>query len=172
MATIHTITSAEAKQLLDNDEAVLIDVREPAEHRSLKIPGAQNIPLSRIQAKHVKNQPKQKVILHCKTGRRSQEACNKVISGLDADIFNVEGGIDAWSASGLAVEKGKSSVLPIDRQVQVTIGAMILIGLALYQFVTPLGLILPLIAGLGLSNAGITGWCGLGKAMALMPWNR
>lgn len=70
------------------------------------------------------------------------------------------------------IEKGSSSVLPLNQQVQLTIGVMIVAGLVLFQFVTPYGLILPLIAGLGLMNAGLTGWCGLAKIMALMPWNR
>ena len=172
MATIHTISAAEAKKLLDSDEAVLIDVREPAEHRSEKIPGAHNIPLSQIRSEHVKSQPKQKIILHCKAGKRSREACSKIISDLEFDIYSIDGGIDAWSASGMDIEKGSASILPLDRQVQLTIGIMIVIGLALFKFVTPYGLLLPLIASLGLINAGLTGWCGLAKVLALMPWNK
>jgi rhodanese-related sulfurtransferase len=172
MANIQNISSAEAKKLLHSNEAILIDVREPAEHRSEKIPSAQNIPLSRIQSDHIMRHKNKKVILHCKAGKRSEEACQKVIQDLDFDIYKIEGGIDAWSASGMEIEKGAASVLPLNQQVQLTIGIMILTGLALFQFVTPYGLILPLIAGLGLINAGLTGWCGLAKAMAMMPWNK
>ena len=172
MGTIHYISSQEAKKLLDSQEAALIDVREPAEHRSQKIPHAQNIPLSKIQSDHLKNHSNKKVILHCKAGKRSQEACQKIIENLDYDIYSIEGGIDSWIAAGLDIEKGQSSVLPLDRQVQLTISGMIITGLVLYQFATPFGLLLPLIAGLGLANAGLTGWCGLAKFMALMPWNK
>lgn len=172
MANIQNISTAEAKKLLDSNEVLLIDVREPAEHRSEKIPGAENIPLSRIQSNHIKPYKDKKVIFHCKAGKRSEEACQKIIQGLDFDIYSIEGGIDAWSESGMDIEKGSASVLPLNQQVQLAIGIMIVTGLALFQFVTPYGLILPFIAGLGLMNAGLTGWCGLAKVMALMPWNK
>ena len=172
MSKIHSISVAEASDLLDRNEAILIDVREPAEHRSEKITNAQNIPLSHIDSDHVKGEKEQKVILHCKAGKRSQAACEKIISDLDFDIYNLDGGIDAWSVAGLDTEKGASAVLPLNQQVQLTIGLMIITGLLLFQFFTPYGLILPLMAGLGLVNAGLTGWCGLARLMSVMPWNR
>jgi len=172
MANIQNISPVEAKNLLDNNKAVLIDVREPAEYRSEKISYALNIPLSRIQSNYIQQHKDKKVILHCKSGNRSLEACKKVIQSLDFDIYTIDGGIDAWAASGMDIETGKSNILPLNRQVQLTIGLMILSGLVIYQCVTPFGLVLPLVAGIGLMNAGITGWCGLAKIMALMPWNK
>jgi len=49
---------------------------------------------------------------------------------------------------------------------------MILVGLLIYYFITPYGLFLPLMAGLGLMNAAVTGWCGMAKFLAIMPWNQ
>ena len=174
MGQIHDITPEAAHAILENEKAILIDVREPAEHRAEKIPHSQNIPLSKIHPSLFKEQIESntKLIFHCKSGRRSMEACKKISKNSQADTYNIIGGIENWSKSGFEEEKSKTSVLPLDRQVQLVISTMILIGLVIYYFVTPWGLLLPLMAGLGLANAALTGWCGMAKLMAVMPWNQ
>lgn len=99
-----------------------------------------------VQIKHVKNSPKTFKL-----------------------IFTT---FEVVSRTGFITEKAETGLLPLDRQVQLVVSSMILIGLLLYYFITPYGLFLPLMAGLGLMNAALTGWCGMAKLLAIMPWNQ
>lgn len=174
MGQIHNITPEEAQRIMENEKAILIDVREPAEHRSEKIPVSKNIPLSKIHPNHLSNEidSGHKILVHCKSGRRSAEASKKLSNNIKADIYDIQGGIENWSRSGLETVKSDINILPLDRQVQLVVSLMILSGLILYYFASPFGLFLPLMAGLGLMNAALTGWCGMAKLLAIMPWNQ
>jgi hypothetical protein len=53
-----------------------------------------------------------------------------------------------------------------------TIGICLLAATALAYFVNPLFLFVATFFGAGLTVAGLTGFCGLARVMALMPWNQ
>ena len=175
MANIHSLNPTELKSWLEKGEALLVDVREPAEHRSQFIDQALNLPLSEMSLDHpsfpqAKNK---KLVFHCKTGQRSKLACEKLLkSDPKLEIWNLTGGIDAWLKNKLETKSSGKQIMSINRQVQLTISLMNLVGLGLYYFDFKYGLILPLIAGLGLANAGLTGNCGMALLLAKMPWNR
>jgi hypothetical protein len=84
----------------------------------------------------------------------------------------VEGGLEAWTAAGLPVERGASRVLPLMRQVQIVIGLVSGVGAALAIWKHPLFALIPLGTGAGLLFAGLTGTCGLALLLARMPWNQ
>ena len=175
MTKIHSIDPQTLSKWLESKEAVLIDVREPAEYRSESINGSRNLPLSQVTIgeAHLPEHKDKKLVIHCLSGKRSMMACEKLKNeGAKFDIWNLKGGISNWKSSNLPITTSGKKILPLDRQVQLTIGLMIVSGLILNHFVSSNWLILPLIAGLGLMNAGITGWCGLAKFMAKMPWNK
>lgn len=175
MANINNIDPITLKQWLDNNEAVLIDVREAVEYKTCSIPNSIHLPLSQvtIDKAHLPQHKAKKLVFHCKSGKRSMMACEKLVKeGIDFDIWNLTGGIDSWKEQNMKTVS-ESNKLPLERQVQIAISVLILTGLALNYFLTnPLYLILPLIIGLGLLNAGVTGWCGLAKVIAKMPWNK
>ena len=77
--------------------AVLIDVRTPAEFKSGSIRGARNINyLSASFVKSVEHLDKKKVyFLVCRSGSRSGGACSKM-SAIGFQVFNLSGGIGAW----------------------------------------------------------------------------
>lgn len=173
---IHTLNIDEAKALLDQNQAILIDVREPGEYNAEHIDGAINIPLSTLTADGIKAQKTdgKKILIHCKSGARSTKACNAIITDVGCDLHNVAEGISGWQARKLPTIKSANDGinLPLDRQVQLVISLMILSGLLIFYTLSPYGLILPLFAGLGLLNAALTGWCGMGMLIAKMPWNQ
>lgn len=175
MAHINNIDPHTLKECLDNNEAILIDVREAIEYKTCSIPNSLHLPLSDIALDKVDllKHNNKKLVLHCKSGKRSMMACKKLINeGIDCDIWNLEGGITSWQNKKLPTIS-KKNILPLERQTQIAISILILSGLGLYHFLqNPLYLILPLISGLGLLNAGITGWCGMAKFIAKMPWNK
>ena len=172
--TVKKIDARSVKDWLDKEQAVLIDVREPAEHLSCHIESSVSLPLSQLTSEELPKQTNKKIVIHCQSGKRSQIACEKIIKDHPGmELYNFDGGIKAWQQAGFAAKENKDKViLPIDRQVQLTIGMMLLIGVCLTYFVNTAFLIIPLLLGLGLCFAGISGTCGLLRVLAKMPWNK
>jgi rhodanese-related sulfurtransferase len=99
------ISVDEAKQLLDSGQATLIDVREQAEWDAGHIPGATLIPLNRILSNpgaHIKGD---NIIFQCAVGARSAVAAEIAASLGISNLYNMEGGIDAWRKKGYPVDK-------------------------------------------------------------------
>ena len=82
------------------------------------------------------------------------------------------GGLDAWKAHGLPVKADRAQPIELMRQVQMTAGGLILIGAALGLLVHPAFWGLAAFVGAGLFLAGATGFCGMARMLAVMPWNR
>lgn len=96
--TMQTISAAELKARLDSGElnALLIDVREQEEYDVVNIPQAKLIPLQTIP-EHAPSLPKDKeIIIHCKAGMRSANACEYLSSIGFENVVNVTGGMDAF----------------------------------------------------------------------------
>lgn len=96
-----------AVQLMNREKAVVIDVCEPAEFAAGHIAGAKNIPLGELDAK-LGNAVKNKalpVILVCQSGARSGRALAAAKKLGFENAQSLGGGLKAWSAAGLPVEK-------------------------------------------------------------------
>ncbi len=170
---IKTIDVGTLKRWMDSGEAVVVDVREPAEHAAENIAGATLLPLGGVTKNALPETAGKKLVIHCRSGKRSTSACENLLAeDPNLEIYNLEGGISAWGAAGHSVASSGKFFLPLDRQVQLTIGLGVLIGSLLAYFVNPMFFILTGFFGAGLSFAGITGFCGLAMAMAKMPWNQ
>jgi rhodanese-related sulfurtransferase len=158
--------------MLIDQGCTLVDVREPAEHRSQRIAGAVSHPIGSICCNSIPSTEK-KILIHCQKGMRGSSACKKLISENEAlEVYNIAGGIEAWQQAGLPVQSNGEKMLPLDRQVQLTIGLCVLTFGLLGYFVNPAFTLGAAFFGAGLINAGLTGWCGLARLMAKMPWNR
>lgn len=169
---METITASELKKKLDKDEVLLIDVREPAEHRRECIDGACLIPLGEISIDKLPS-TKKPIVMHCRSGKRSADACAKLLaSNPSLDVASLEGGIVAWSHAGFNVKRSGYNILPLDRQTQIAVGFIAFSGTILGALIDPGFYILPGFIGAGLMFAGLTGWCGMAKLLAKMPWNR
>jgi rhodanese-related sulfurtransferase len=170
---LNLISPIEAKKLLDENKAIIIDVREPAEYESECIKDAKLIPVAEICKEKLPNTKGKKIIIHCRGGKRGGTACEKLLSeDASLEIYNIEGGISAWASSGLPTQKGGRNILPLDRQVQLTIGLSVLLGSLLAYFVDINFIIIPAFFGSGLIFAALTGTCALGLVIAKMPWNK
>lgn len=167
-----TITALELKKKLDKDELLLIDVREPAEHRNECIDGACLIPLGEISFDKLPS-TKRPIVIHYRSAKRSADACAKLLeTNPSLDVAFLEGGIVAWSKAGFNVKKSGSNVLPLDRQTQIAVGFIAFSGTIFGILINPGFYIMPGFIGAGLMFAGLTGWCGMAKLLAKMPWNR
>jgi len=95
-----TITPAQLKEWIDNDEKIeIIDVREQNEYEIVSIPGARLIPKNEfLMGKALEGLPQDKrIVLHCKTGVRSAEVLAVLKSAGFSDAVHVGGGVIGWS---------------------------------------------------------------------------
>ena len=95
----------DVQRLLDLGErgVRLIDVRSPMEVASGAIPGATNIPLHLLPTSLQHIPDDSDVVVYCRTGARSAQACAYLTSLGKSNVYNMRGGIMAWLQGGLAV---------------------------------------------------------------------
>jgi len=93
------VTPLEVKAMRARGEDFrLIDVRELDEWNTVKIDGAELIPLSQFQQQATAQlDPDEKIVLYCHHGMRSARAQGFLKSQGYADVLNLTGGIDAWA---------------------------------------------------------------------------
>jgi rhodanese-related sulfurtransferase len=84
---------------------VLVDVREPDEYESFRVPGAQLIPLAEVPERIEEIPDDEPVYVICATGARSARAV-EYLNRQGYDTLNVAGGSKAWLEAGHPVEHG------------------------------------------------------------------
>jgi rhodanese-related sulfurtransferase len=172
-----TITPTELSARLQAGEKLnLLDVRTPAEHAEIHVPGVHLAPLDRLDPAHLagvngfaKDQP---VFVLCRSGSRAKQAAEKLEKSGFEQCAVVEGGTMAWVEAGLPANRGTSSVMSLERQVRIAAGAIVLTGALLAQFVNPAFIWLSGFVGAGLMFAGITDTCAMGMLISRLPWNQ
>ena len=104
------IPAQEAHRLVEDEGAVLIDVRERDEWDEMRVPGAMLHPLSKYEGDPSQVPAADKTIFICTQGNRSQAAAaiyEEANPGSEA--FNLEGGLASWAGYGLPFEIGPPS---------------------------------------------------------------
>jgi sulfur-carrier protein adenylyltransferase/sulfurtransferase len=92
------ITVRELKVRMDRgDRLNVIDVREPHEFAIARIPGTNLIPLNQVEERAGELNPNEEIILHCRSGKRSADALNRLKAKGFRRLKNLKGGITAWS---------------------------------------------------------------------------
>jgi sulfur-carrier protein adenylyltransferase/sulfurtransferase len=96
---IPTISVRDLKRKIDAREPFrLLDVREIFEHEIARIDGAKLIPLREIGARAEELPREEQIIVHCHSGKRSAQAVRLLRERGFRHVYNLEGGIDAWSS--------------------------------------------------------------------------
>jgi rhodanese-related sulfurtransferase len=160
------------REVLENGEVHLIDVRERVEFAGGRIAGASLLPLGELERRHREIDHSKPIYVMCRTGRRSAEAQRKLHDLGFTNVINVSGGFEAWKKEKLPFERDKHAPWSIERQVRFTAGLLVLIGLSLSAFVHPYFVVLSGLIGFGLAFTAMIDWCGMGMLIAKMPWNR
>lgn len=95
------------KERLDTQEKdfIVLDVRENSEFVSGHIAGAKHIPLGQLTSKMDRLPKDKEVICVCRSGARSGRAARQ-LSRAGYKVSNIKGGMMAWSAAKLPVQKG------------------------------------------------------------------
>jgi len=171
------ISPQQAQEWLVSGEAILIDVREADEFKAMHIPYAYSLPLSTIEESFslLKIPVNKKIIFQCLKGMRGEKACAIINNKkcCENEIYNIEGGIEAWEAASLpVVSAGAGPKMSIFRQVQIIVGGLVALMTVLGLSGVTIGFYIAGFLGAALCFAGITGWCGLAMVLSKMPWNR
>jgi len=101
------LTAARAVQLINREKAVVIDVCGADEYSAGHVVGAKNVPLADLEARLpvvVKNKALP-LIMVCASGARAARAAALAQKLGYANAQVLSGGIKAWSAAGMPVEK-------------------------------------------------------------------
>lgn len=101
------VTSAEAVQLINKEDALVLDVREDNERMHGSIRGAKHLALSVLKQRleELKGFAEKPVIAYCKTGNRSIEACEILKKNNFSNVMSLKGGIEEWRTANLPVVK-------------------------------------------------------------------
>jgi len=103
-----SVSTLEATQLINQKDAVLIDIRDAAEFGKGHILNARNVPLPQTDAQVenlVKNKQKS-LIVYCESGRRSPSVTARLRRGGYENAVSLDGGLAAWRQAGLPVTAG------------------------------------------------------------------
>jgi rhodanese-related sulfurtransferase len=102
-----SIGTAQATHLINREDAIMVDVREPGEYSAGHALGAKNLPLARIESGtgDVSKKKDATLILYCDSGDRSGKAAAALRKQGYSKVLNLSGGFGAWKQAGLPVEK-------------------------------------------------------------------
>jgi len=166
-----TVSVHELSQLCrSGQKPEIVDVRSEAEFAAGHIPGAKCIPLQQLPFRQADLHDGH-LVLVCEAGTR---ACigQKNLEQRSGTIAVLEGGTRAWREAGLPLVSALRTNWSLERQVRFGAGLLILIGVALTLFVSKTWILVPAFVGTGLTFAGATDICMMGKLLARMPWNQ
>jgi rhodanese-related sulfurtransferase len=101
------LNTTQATHLINREDALVVDVREPNEFAAGHVLGAKNLPLARLDASgaDLAKKKERPVIVYCDGGDRSAKALATLKKHGFTRVANLSGGLAAWQQAGLPVEK-------------------------------------------------------------------
>ncbi|MFJ9637641.1 rhodanese-like domain-containing protein [Streptomyces sp. NPDC101178] len=173
MTSPASLSPAQAAARLE--EFTVIDVRAPGEYAAGHVPGALNIPLDKLPEAlpALKSaSARGSLLVVCASGVRSTRAC-EILAGADIQAATLTGGTSAWEGDGRGLDRpeGARAVWPLERQVRLAAGSLVVAGLvAGVRF--PAARWLSAGIGSGLVFSAVTNTCGMASALSKLPYNQ
>ena len=100
------VDPAGATHLINREDALVVDVRDPGEYGAGHILGAKNVPVDRIGEKaDLGKRMDRPLIVYCDTGSRASKAAGALRQQGFTRVVNLSGGLGAWQSAGLPIEK-------------------------------------------------------------------
>lgn len=166
---------------LDADEArsrlpglTVVDVRTPGEYAAGHLPEALNVPLDQLgRAVPALRRLSGELLVVCASGNRSANAC-RVLAEHGIHAMTLTGGTRGWAERGHELHHPTGSpraTWPMERQVRLTAGSLVLAGLALGLLNPAWQLPAAGVAG-GLVFSALTDTCGMAALLSRLPHNR
>jgi len=109
MRGVSTLDAASALRLINDRDAVIVDIRDAGDYKEGHIPQARHIPFSALQERlseltKVKDKP---MIVYCRTGATSPAACALLKKQGFADVHSLNGGLPSWLDAPLPISRKK-----------------------------------------------------------------
>jgi len=101
------VTSSQATQLINREDAVVLDLRESKDYKAGHIAGAYNIPQSSLDSrmKELEKHKSKPVIIVCKNGQSSGAVQAKLGKAGFERAVKLKGGMMQWQADSLPMVK-------------------------------------------------------------------
>ena len=94
-----------ATRLINDTQAIVLDVRASGEFEAGHLPGARNIALAELERRMTELPEGRPVIVCCNSGMSSAKAAAALRKAGRQEVFNLDGGLNAWRQAGLPVVK-------------------------------------------------------------------
>lgn len=103
----NSVSPAQSTQMINRENALILDVRENNEYGEGHIINSLHIPLSNLKTRlsDLEKHKAQKVIVACRSGHRSSQACANLKKEGFEQVFNLSGGVMAWENANLPLVK-------------------------------------------------------------------
>lgn len=104
---VKEVNSAEALQLINHQNAIILDVRQESEYKSGHILNSKLVPLGNLAGRigELERYRELPIVVVCRSGNRSASACATLGKLGFAQAYNLSGGVIAWQKSNLPLEK-------------------------------------------------------------------
>jgi rhodanese-related sulfurtransferase len=101
------VSTLQATQLMNREDALVVDLRAADEYARGHILGARNVPLADLarRASELEKFKSKPVIVHCASGNTAGGAVALLRKSGFGNVLNLSGGYAAWQQAGLPVEK-------------------------------------------------------------------
>ncbi|WP_211097257.1 rhodanese-like domain-containing protein [Herbaspirillum sp. ST 5-3] len=103
---VHAI-DVEQGRFMASQGALLLDVREPEEYAQGHAPDSILIPLGQLQSRleDIRAFERKPIAVICRSGRRSAQAARMLSETGFTEVFDVQGGMNAWERAALPIVK-------------------------------------------------------------------
>lgn len=168
-----TITSEQLRELLGEESFLrVLDVRTGAEFETAHIPGSYNVPLDTL-GEHVRDLAgvEHPVVLVCQSGARASQAHGKLMGAGKQTLHILDGGMNAWQATGGDVVVGANERWAMDRQVRLVAGSISLAGVAASVVFPPAKWLAGGVAA-GLTFSAVSNTCAMATMLSKLPYNQ
>jgi len=99
------IDTNSAVTLMDDEDLIILDVREEKERKAGFIGSATHIPMAQVKGKLDTLDKDKKILAYCKSGMRSKSSAELLCKNQFNQVYSLKGGFDAWQAAGLPIKK-------------------------------------------------------------------
>jgi rhodanese-related sulfurtransferase len=147
-------------------------VRTPGEFETSHIPGSYSVPLDLLRERRseIVQHLDDDVVLVCRSGQRAAQAEETLRAAGLPNVHILDGGITAWEAGGLPVNRGAQR-WDLERQVRLVAGSIVLSSVLGSIAVPKLKWVAAGIGG-GLAAAALANTCAMGMLLARLPYDR
>lgn len=104
-----SVSAAQATQLINREDALVVDVRDPGDYGAGHVLGAKSVPLARLEAGEIPNdvlkRKDKSLVLYCERGDTAPKAAAALRKQGFEKVVTLAGGIAGWRQAGLPVQK-------------------------------------------------------------------